>query len=259
MALLLIDLTSDILDLTGDEYDKPIVMLKRCIVDLSNDDKPIVKRLRKAITTGVNDQLIFKMRELPRDLVEKIFIDYLDVVFIKELLTTPVDVLRTSIYIHHSHASLRVPPKALTDMTSISKFIIDHIRERVEMFIIFARTSLDILSSLKVNDIFDFYEAQKKGKYIVMKVSKNSAIVQRIKFHHSQLYYNGMIFKTVTTVPGKRRINFNNLSKKCIFNPEREQSICFMNKFGFPTEIVYYGDGGVIVEKHSNMSNYVLE
>lgn len=276
----ILDLTSDdcepiaifhrcVIDLSiaNDDALIPIVTLKRCIVDLSDidDDKvalPIVKRQRRL--SGIKEhleqeRLILKLRELPRELVMKIFDDYLDISFIKEILMTPKDVLRTAIHIHHSVSSRIVPRRALTDKTNISKFIIEHMRERAEMFIIFAMRNSVVLPSLRVNDSFDLYEPNKYGKYIVLKVSKNSASVQRIKYQERKLYYNGLVFKIVVKVSKKRRISMKILNNMSIFNPEREQSICFINNIGNPTEIVYYNNGELLVEKRRNMSNYIIE
>lgn len=258
------------LSIVNDDVLTPIVASKRCIVDLSViiddvvdlSELPIVKRQRRM--NGVKEyieqeRLILKLRELPRELVMKIFDDYLDVIFIKEILTTPTDILRATIHIHHSLESRIVPSRALIDISTLSKFIIEHLRERATMFIIFAMRNSVVLSSLQVNDLFDYYEPNKCGKYIVLKVSKSSAIVQRIKYQEKKLYYNGMVFKTVVKVSRKKRISTKILNNRCIFNPEREQSVCFINNFGTPTEIVYYNEGSVIVEKRRNMTHYIIE
>jgi hypothetical protein len=250
----------------NDDVLMPIVATKRCVVDLTdiNDDVelPIVKRPRRLI--GVKEymeqeRLIIKLRELPRELVMKIFDDYLDVVFIKEILMTPTNILRATICIHHSFESRIVPSKALSDISTISKFIIEHLRERATMFIIFAMRNSVIVSSLQVNDSFDYYEPNKCGKYIVLKVFKHSAIVQRIKYQEKKLYYSGMVFKTVVKVSKKKRICMKILNNRSIFSTEREQSVCFLNNLGTPTEIVYYVNSDVIVEKHRNMSYYTIE
>jgi hypothetical protein len=274
----ILDITSDecepivvfhrcVVDLSIVNDEMPIVVLKRCIVDLSdiNDDVvalPIVKRPRLLIGAKEyieQERLILKLRELPRELVMKIFDDYLDVIFIKEILMTPTNILRATICIHHSIESRIVPSKALTDISTISKFIIEHLRERATMFIIFAMRNSVIVPSLKVNDSFDYYEPNKYGKYIVLKVFKSSAIVQRVKYQENKLYYKGMVLNTVVKVSQKRRISMKILNNRCIFNTEREQSVCYINNLGTPTEIVYYCDGRVIVEKHRNMSNYIIE
>lgn len=266
----IIDLTTEehvtpFLDLTNDDNGK-LVTFKRIFVDLSNeiDDVllPIVKRPRRA--SGINEylhheRLLDNLRNLPRELLMKIFDDYLDVIFIKEILMTPTDILRATICIHHSIESRIVPSKALTDISTLSKFIIEHIRERAMMFIIFAMRNSVVVPTLQVNDLFDYYEPNKYGKYVVLKVFKSSAIVQRIKYQEKKLYYNGMVFNTVVKVSQKRRISKKILNNRCIFNPEREQSVCFINNLGTPTEIVYYSDVGLIVEKHRNMSNYIIE
>jgi hypothetical protein len=253
------------LSIANDDDVTPIVALRRSIVDVSDinyDVVPIVKRPRLLLGAKEcikQERLILKLRELPRELVMKIFDDYLDVIFIKEILMTPTNILRATICIHHSIESRIVPSKTLTDISTISKFIIEHLRERASMFIIFALRNSVVVPSLQVNDSFDYYEPNKYGKYIVLKVFKSSAIVQRIKHQEKKLYYNGMVFKTVVKVSQKRRISMKILNNRCIFNPEREQSVCFINNLGTPTEIVYYSDGGVIVEKHRNMSNYIIE
>lgn len=259
------DNVSPILDLTRDDYDHS-VELKRNFVDLTNDIDdvllPIVKRSRRA--SGIKEylyqeQLLVKLRNLPRELLMKIFDDYLDVIFIKEILMTPTDILRATICIHHSLESRIVPSRALVDIASLSKFIIEFMRERATLFIIFAMRNSVVVSSLQVNDLFDFHEPNKSGKYIVIAVSKSSAMVQRIKYQTKKLFYNGMVFKTVVKVSKKRRFSMKMLNNRCIFNPEREQSICFVNNLGTPTEIVYYNDGCLTVEKRRDMSNYIIE
>lgn len=252
-----------------DDVVTPNVIPKRCIVDLStNDDDiielPVIKRQRQRRLSDVKEYLekellIEKLRKLPGDLLMKIFDDYLDVLFIKKIMMTPKEILRTAIYIHHSVESRIIHPRALTDITNISKFIIEHVRERVEIFIIFALRNSVVLPTLQVNDTFDYYETNKSGKYIVLKVSKNSAIVQRIKYQELKLYYNGMVFITVVKVSKKRRISMKILNNRCIFSPVRGQSICFVNNLGTPTEIVYYDNDVVLVEKHRNMFNYIIE
>ena len=273
----ILDLTSDecepiavfyrcVVDLSIDN-DAPIVSVKRCIVDLSviDDDivfLPIIKRQRP-----LNDNrefferelLIEKLRKLPRDLLMKIFDDYLDVIFIKEIFMTPKDILRSAISIHHASVSRIVPYRTLTNISTITRFIIGHLREKATLFITYAMRNSVVLSSLQVNDSFVYCEPNKVGIYIVLKVSRNSAIVQRIKYPEKKLYYKGLIFNTVEKMSPKKRICMKILKNKCIFNPEREKSICFINNYGHLTEIVYYVNGGLIVEKRRNMLNYIIE
>lgn len=255
-----------VVDLSNDN-DIPIVTVKRCIVDLSTVDDdivllPIIKRQRRL--NGVREYferewMIEKLRKLPRDLLMKIFDDYLDVIFIKEILMTPKDILRTAIYIHHSSMSLIIPRMVLTNITTISKFIIEHMREEASLFITYAMRNSVVLPSLKVNDSFIYCEPNKVGIYIVLKVSRNSAVVQRIKYQEKRMYYKGIIFNTVEKISPKKRICMKILKNRCIFNPERERTVCFINNLGNPTEIVYYENGSVIVEKRRNMSYYIME
>lgn len=254
------------IDLSNDN-DTPIVSVKRCVVDLSAIDDgivvlPAIKRQRRS--NGVREYLerewlIEKLRKLPRDLLMKIFDDYLDVIFIKEILMTPKDILRTAIYIHHSSVSLIVPQRALINIATISKFVIENIRENAMLFIIYAMRNSVVLPSLQVNDLFVYCEPNKVGNYIVLRVSVNSAIVQRIKYQEKKMYYNGMIFNIVEKMSKKKRISMKFLMNRCIFNPEREKSVCYINNYGQPIEIVYYVNGGLIVEKRQNMSNYIIE
>lgn len=254
------------IDLTIDE-EIPISSVKRCIVDLSAVDDgtvvlPVIKRQRRL--NGVREYferewMIEKLRKLPRDLIMKIFDDYLDVIFIKEILMVPKEILRTAIYIHHSSVSLIVPKSALINIATISKFVIENMREKALLFIIYALRNSVVLPSLQVNDSFIYCEPNKVGNYIVLRVSKNSALVQRIKYQEKKLYYNGLIFNIVEKISKKKRICVKFLMNRCIFNPEREKSVCYINNFGQPTEVVYYIDGGVIVEKRRNMSNYIIQ
>ena len=258
-----------VVDLSIDNYNAmaPIVSMKRCIVDLSAIDDdivllPIIKRQRPLNGNREffeREWLIEKLRKLPRELLMKIFDDYLDVMFIKEILLTPKDILRSAICIHHASESRLVPQRTFTNISTITRFIMGNLRENASLFIIYAMRNSVVLSSLQVNDSFVYCEPYKVANYIVLKVSKNSAIVQRIKYHEKKLYYKGLVFNTVEKISQKKRICMKILKNRCIFKPEREQSVCFINNYGHLTEIVYYGNGGLIVEKRRNMSYYIIE
>jgi hypothetical protein len=198
------------------------------------------------------------LRKLSRDLIMKIFDDYLNISFIKEILMTPTDILRTSICIHNSMISRHVAPKLLMDINSLSNYIFTHIGDRAPLNIIYANINLKMITSLQINDTLDYYEPHRKGRYIITKVLKSSADIQKIKYTEKKLLYNGLTFITIRKVSSKRTISFKNLNERCVFSSIRNQNICFVNNLGTPIEVVYYTGCSLIVEKHRNMSPYTI-
>jgi hypothetical protein len=171
---------------------------------------------------------------------------------------TPTDILRTSICIHNSMLSRLVPPKSLIDINTLSKFVLDLVGDRAPLFIAYANINLRTITSLQVNDTFDYHEPHRKGNFVISKVLKNSAIVQKVKYHERKLLYKGLTFIVTSKVSRKRTISFKILNERCVFDPVRNSNICFVNNLGIPTEISYYTDMGLIIEKHRNMSQYEI-
>lgn len=171
---------------------------------------------------------------------------------------TPTDILRTSVCIDNAMISRYLPPKFLNGSTALYKYIFEHIGERAPAHIVHANTNLEVITSLQVNDTLDYYEPHRIGKFIVIKVLKNSAEVQKIIYGDKKLLYNGLSFTTTRKVSGKRIISFKNLNERRVLSSVRNQNICFLNNLGAPIEVVYYTEMGLIVEKHRNMSAYQM-
>lgn len=255
MDTVIIDLTDDGLYLSTNISS---VSLKRVVIDLTDDDENmiVVKRPRHDYVNQA--QLTRNLQSLPRVLVAVIFKDYLSIDLIKEVLTTPTNILRTSVYLHQSLMTRTVPKNILNNFNSLSRFIITHIGYKMPLFITFAIVNKRVLSSLQINDTFDYYEAHRTGKYIVLKVLKNRAIVQKIRCNDSKLIYNGMKMETVSKVAQKKSINFKILNDRCIFSSIQKQNVCFLNKNGLPVEVSYFTDDGCVNEKHVNMGSYTI-
>ena len=262
---LLVDLTIDddqvivakrprvsIVDLTGDD---DAVKRRRCVPPLENVHNHVVIELQTQLQ---KKSLVENIRQLSRDLILIIFDEYLRISFIKEILMTPTDILRTSICIHNSMISRHVAPKFLMDSNALWRYIFDHIGHKAPLNIIYANINLRIITSLQVNDTFDYYEPHRKGKFIVTKVLKNSAVVQKIQYSEKKLLYNGLTFITMRKVSPKRTISFRILNERCVFSSIRNQSICFVNNLGTPSEVVYYTNCGLIVQKHRDMAQYEI-
>lgn len=251
-----------IIDLTVDEccVGSNIVTgsLKRVVVDLTDDgdETRVIKRSRK--DNIKQSQLTRYLQALPRELIAKVFKEFLNIDLIKEILRTPTNILRTSLFIHQSLMTRTVPKKALSDFNTLSGFIMTHIGCKTSLFITFATVNKRVLSSLQINDTFFYYEPHRNGKYIVLKVLKNRAVVQKIRCSDYKLIYNGMTIETVSKISPKRTINFKILNDRCIFSSCQKQNICFVNKNGVPVDVSYYADEGLVNEKHINMSSYTI-
>lgn len=252
-----------VIDLTVDNNDMisnvGVISLKRVIVDLTYDGDDEVQRVAKRSTHDMKQsQLTTNLHKLPRVLIAKIFKDYLNIDLIKELLKTPTNVLQTSLYIHHSLVSRIVPKSALRDFNTLSRFIMTHIGCNASLFITLAQVNKKVLSSLQINDTFHYYEPHRIGKYVVLKVLKNHAIVQKIRCNDSKLIYSSMIIETVSKISPKKKMNFKILNNRCVFSSLQKQNMCFVNKNGGIVEVSYFTDEGHIIEKHNKMSSYTI-
>ena len=202
--------------------------------------------------------LLDSLKKLSRDLIKKIFEDYLQISLINEILKTPTTILRTSAYIHHALLAYLVPRKATIDKRAISSFIFTHIGHRSPIFIHFAKVNEKVISSLKVNDTFDYYEPHRNGRYIVLKVFKRRAIVQKIKYQNTNILYKGLLIQTVTKVSQRKSLCFKILNERCVFSSLRNVNVCFLNNMNVPISVSYFIDDVNISEKRSAMSEYSL-
>jgi hypothetical protein len=240
-----------IIDLTND--DVPVVPVKRNItyVDLTMDTE-VVKRPRRE--TSLAEHLM----KLSCDLIKKIFEEYLDITLINKILHTPKAILLTSVHIHHAMVAHIIPKKAVVSKSALSTFILKYIGYYAPTFIHFAKVNATIVSSLKVNDTFDYYEPHRNGRYIVIKTLKERAIVQKIKYQDVKLSYKGLLIDTVTKMAKKKTLSFRILNERCIFSSIREKNICFINNSNLPVYVSYFIDDTNISEKRSEMSEYSI-
>lgn len=243
-----------IIDLTV-SAEEQYVPLKRKIVfvDLTNEEEyEIMKHPNNG--TSITD----KLRTLSRDLIKKIFGEYLNIGLINELLQTPISILRTSVCIHQALISHRIPKCATVDKNTLSKFILTHIGLRAPVFIHFAIVNKNVISSLQVNDTFDYYEPHRNGRYIVVKTLKGRAVVQKIKYQMTKLVYKGLLINTAIKVSPKKSISFRILHERCVFSSLRNENICFINNSNTVVSVSYFIDDNNVMEKRSNMSEFYL-
>jgi hypothetical protein len=245
-----------IIDLTTQD-DKSIVPLKRRItyVDLTadcDDETALVKRPKREVPITIH------LMNLSRDLIKKIFEDYLNIVLIKDILQTPKVALRTSLHIHHAMIGHIVPKKATVCKDVLSSYILRYIGNNARAFISFAKMNATVVSSLKVNDTFDYYEPHRNGRYIVLKTLKDRAIVQKIKAQNVKLFYKGLLIDTVTKIAPKKSISFRVLNERCVFSSLRNMNVCFINNNYVPMSVSYFIDDVNVFEKRNVMSEYSI-
>jgi hypothetical protein len=242
-----------IIDLTAND-GAPVMPLKRTItyVDLTTDDDEtaIGKRPKREVPLTVH------LMNLSRDLIKKIFEEYLNIVLLKDILQTPQMILRTSVYIHHAMVGHIVPRKAIVCKNTLSSFILTYVGDKARAFIHFAKVNATVMSSLKVNDTFDYYEPHRSGRYIVLKTLKDRAIVQKVKHQNVKLSYKGLLIDTVIKVAPKKSISFRILNERCVFSSLRNINVCFINKNYVPMSVSYFIDDVNVFEKRNVMSEY---
>lgn len=249
-----------VIDLTEDGDEQMEVSKKRNIiyVDLTLDDVSPIQKC--PMNSNESYSLKTNLKKLPRVLICKIFEEYLSIKLIKEILRTPIDILRTSIRIHQALISRVVPKKALIDIMSLSTFILTHIGVRAPIFTHFASVNKKVTSCLQVNDVFDSYQTSRSGTFIILKTLKTRAIVQKIKRHTSKLVYKGMTIDTVMKISPKKSISLKILNEQCVFSSIQKQNVCFINNAYTPISVSYYTDDSYFQEKYSNimLSDYSL-
>ena len=213
------------------------------IIDLTGTDVPRHKSTKIEVT--INTVLF---RNIPNELQQYIFYDFLQVKIIISALATNDEILRNGIRIKCAAMNQRIPRNLLISKFRMVPYILDN--KIMPMFILAAKKNAVIIRTLKQNEIFEYYADGKTSNFIVLDCYEKSATVQKIRIEKYTLNIEGRNMLVVTKLSSRQNMTVKKMNERCIFSFMRHRDVCYVDKFGTLKKCVYYcNEGNIFVNK----------